>query len=63
MSGQALDLRRSAQIVRRYRTLVGVDRHAGAAVRRRYAAVQPPVKTSTALIVLPVSSHEIATRW
>jgi capsular polysaccharide biosynthesis protein len=51
MSGQALDLRRSAQIVRRYRVLGGIG----------YALLDPPMVTSSALVVLPVSTREIAT--
>lgn len=62
MSGQALDLRGSAQIVRRYRILVGAVAALGLLLGAGYAALHPPVESSNALIVLPVSSHEIATQ-
>jgi capsular polysaccharide biosynthesis protein len=62
MSGQALDLRRSARIVRQHRALVGVIAVLGLLIGAGYALFNPPVKTSTALIVLPVSSHEVATQ-
>jgi capsular polysaccharide biosynthesis protein len=62
MSGQALDLRRSAQIVRRYRILVGALAVLGLLLGAGYAALHPPVKSSNALIVLPVSNREIATQ-
>jgi capsular polysaccharide biosynthesis protein len=62
MSGQALDLRGSAQIVRRYRVLVGAVALLGLLLGVGWAVLHPPVKSSNALIVLPVSSHEIATQ-
>jgi capsular polysaccharide biosynthesis protein len=62
MSGQALDLRGSAQVVRRYRILVGAVALAGLLLGAGWAVLHPPVKSSNALIVLPVSSHEIATQ-
>jgi capsular polysaccharide biosynthesis protein len=62
MSGQALDLRRSAWIVRQHRALVGVIAALGLLIGMGYVLLNPPVKTSTALIVLPVSSHEVATQ-
>jgi capsular polysaccharide biosynthesis protein len=62
MSGQALDLRRSAQIVRRYRLLVGVVAALGLLLGIGYAMVNPPTLTSEALVVLPVSSNETATQ-
>ncbi len=62
MSGQALDLRRSAQIVRRYRILVGSLAALGLFLGIGYAMVNPPMLTSNALVVLPVSNHEVATQ-
>ncbi|HYY18468.1 MAG TPA: hypothetical protein VE864_06470 [Streptosporangiaceae bacterium] len=62
MSGQALDLRGSAQIVRRYRILVGAVALVGLLLGAGWAVLHPPVKSSNALVVLPVSSHEIATQ-
>ncbi len=62
MSGQALDLRGSAQIVRRYRILVLAVALVGLLLGAGWAVLHPPVKSSNALIVLPVSSHEIATQ-
>ncbi|HEY0717928.1 MAG TPA: hypothetical protein VGD68_09960 [Streptosporangiaceae bacterium] len=62
MSGQALDLRGSARIVRRHRVLVGAVAALGLLLGAGYAASHPPLQSSNALIVLPVSSHEIATQ-
>ena len=62
MSGQALDLKRSAQIVRRYKTLVGAAAAVGLLAGAGYAMLNPPMLSSSALVVLPVSSHEIATQ-
>jgi capsular polysaccharide biosynthesis protein len=62
MSGQALDLKRSAQIVRRYRILVGSVAALGLLLGIGYAMVHPPMLTSNALVVLPVSGHEISTQ-
>jgi capsular polysaccharide biosynthesis protein len=53
MSEQALDLRRSAQIVRRHRVLVSVVTAFGILAGSAYAALKPPMVTSTALVVLP----------
>jgi capsular polysaccharide biosynthesis protein len=62
MSGQALDLKRSAQIVRRYKVLVGVAAAVGLLAGAGYALLNPPMLSSSALVVLPVDSHEIATQ-
>ena len=61
MSGQTLDLRRSAQIVRRYRALVGIVAALGLLGGIGYALVSPPMVTSNALVVLPVSTKLIST--
>jgi capsular polysaccharide biosynthesis protein len=60
MSQQALDLRRSIQIVRRHRVfvvvVVGLAVLGGAA----YAVLKPPMVASTALIALPTSQNSQA---
>jgi capsular polysaccharide biosynthesis protein len=61
MSGQALDLRTSAQIVRRYRALVGIVAALGLFGGIGYVLINPPMLTSNALIVLPVATKAIAT--
>ena len=53
MSQQALDLRRSMQIVRRYKVLVGVVVVLGILAGGAYAVLKPPMLTSTALVALP----------
>ena len=56
MSQQALDLRRSSQIVRRHKILVGVVVALGILGGAAYAVLKPPMLTSTALIALPASA-------
>ena len=60
MSQQALDLRRSMQIVRRHKLLVGIVLAVGIAGGAAYAVYKPPMLTSTALVALqePVSSQQ-----
>lgn len=53
MSDQALDLRRSAQIVRRHKVLVTAAAAVGILGGGAYAALKPPTLTSTVLVVLP----------
>ncbi|MBV9384062.1 MAG: hypothetical protein JOY82_02715 [Streptosporangiaceae bacterium] len=53
MSQQTLDLRRSAQIVRRHKFLAGIVTALGLAAGAAYAVLSPPLLTSTALVVLP----------
>jgi capsular polysaccharide biosynthesis protein len=53
MSQQALDLRRSMQIVRRHKVLVGVVVVLGILGAAAYAVLKPPMLSSTALIALP----------
>lgn len=60
MSGQALDLRRSAQIVRRHKGLVGTMLALGFLAGGAYAALNPQMLTSTALVVLPQSAASAA---
>lgn len=55
MSQQALDLRRSFQIVRRHRILVGIVVLLGLLAGGAYAVLRPPMLTSTALVALPQS--------
>jgi capsular polysaccharide biosynthesis protein len=63
MSQQALDLRRSMQIVRRHRVFVVVVVALGILGGAAYAVLRPPMVTSTALIALPtsVNSQPVAT--
>lgn len=55
MSGQALDLRRSAQIVRRHKALVGAAAAVGLIAGAAYTVLHPPAYTSTALVALSPS--------
>ena len=60
MSQQALDLRRSMQVVRRHKLLVGIVVVLGIAGGAAYAVHKPPTLTSTALVALqePVSAQQ-----
>jgi capsular polysaccharide biosynthesis protein len=60
MSDQALDLRRSAQIVRRHKILVSVVAGLGLVAGAGYGVHKPPMLTSQALVVLPQSAQNIA---
>jgi capsular polysaccharide biosynthesis protein len=53
MSQQALDLRRSIRIIRRYRILVGGVVALGIVCGAGYTVLRPPMRTSTAVVVLP----------
>ena len=53
MNQQALDLRRSIQIVRRHKLLVGAVMVLGILAGAAYAHLNPSTMTSTALVVLP----------
>jgi capsular polysaccharide biosynthesis protein len=55
MSQQALDLRRSTQIIRRHKVLVTIVMVLGIAAGAAYAVLKPPMLSSTALIALPAS--------
>ena len=57
MSQQALDLRRSVQIVRRRKLLVGIVMALGLLVGGAYAVLYSPMVTSTALVLLPQSGQ------
>ena len=60
MSGQALNLRRLAQIVRRHKILVGVVTALGLLMGVAYSVLTPPALTSTALVVLPEAVQSAA---
>ena len=57
MNEQALDARRSAQILRRHKILVGIVVILGALCGGVYAIGNPPLLTSTALVILPQSAQ------
>jgi capsular polysaccharide biosynthesis protein len=62
MSQKALDLRRSMQIVRRHKVLVGIVVALGILGGAAYSVVKPPMLTSTALVALqPPATAETAT--
>src|SRR5215472_15725604 len=58
MSQQALDLRRSVQIVRRHKILVGIVMALGLLAGAGYAVLNPPAVTSAALVVLPQAAAQ-----
>jgi capsular polysaccharide biosynthesis protein len=58
MSQQALDLRRSVQIVRRHKILVGIAVAFGLVAGVGYAVLNPPAVTSAALVVLPQAAAQ-----
>jgi capsular polysaccharide biosynthesis protein len=60
MSEKALDLRRSVQIARRHKWLIGVVTALGLLAGGAYATLRPPLLSSTALIVLPQSAQAAA---
>jgi capsular polysaccharide biosynthesis protein len=60
MSQQGLDLRRSFNIVRRHKVLVGFIVVLGILIGDGYALLNPPMLTSTALVVLPQSVQNAA---
>src|SRR5215469_10213781 len=62
MSEQALDLRRSVQIVRRHKILVGGFVLLGILAGAGYAVVKPPMVTSEALVGLPPATKDISTQ-
>jgi capsular polysaccharide biosynthesis protein len=62
MSEQALDLRRSLQIVRRHRTIVGVVAALGLLGGIAFALLNPPMLSSSALVVLPTTVHDVPTQ-
>ncbi len=62
MSEQALDLRRSVQIVRRHKILVGVFVLLGLLAGVGYAVLKPPMVSSSVLVGLPPNTHDTATQ-
>jgi capsular polysaccharide biosynthesis protein len=63
MSEQALDTRRSWQIVRRHKIAVGIFAALGLLAGVAYAVLRPPMLTSTALVVLaPSENREVPTQ-
>jgi capsular polysaccharide biosynthesis protein len=55
MSEQALNLRRSAHVVRRHKILVGSATALGLLLGSAYSVQHPPLLTSTAVVVLPAA--------
>jgi capsular polysaccharide biosynthesis protein len=53
MSQQALNLRRVIQIVRKHRKILGIIVVLGLLAGAAYAVLKPPMKSSTALVVIP----------
>lgn len=53
MSEQALNLRRSAQVVRRHKILILIAAVVGALLGVGYSMLKPPMLTSTATVVIP----------
>jgi capsular polysaccharide biosynthesis protein len=53
VSGQALDLKRSVQIIRRHRILVGALAVAGLIAGASYTLYKPPMFSTSALVVVP----------
>ena len=62
MNQQPLNLRRSIEIVRRYRVLVGIVVALGAFGGLGYAALTPPMLTTQALVIIPAPKPGIATQ-
>ena len=62
MSEQALDLRRSMQIVRRHKILVGAFVALGMLAGAGYAVLKPPMVTSDALVGLPPTTQDTSTQ-
>ncbi len=60
MSQQALDLRRSIQIVRRHKLLAGAVVVLGVLGGAAFAVLKPPMLASTALVAFPASSQQAA---
>jgi len=57
MSEQAMDLRRSAQIMRRHKFLIGTATVLGLLAGAAYSVLHPPALTSTASVVLPQAAQ------
>jgi capsular polysaccharide biosynthesis protein len=61
MSEQALDLRRSVQIIRRHKIVVSITTVLGLSAGVAFVVLSPPVLTSSALVVLPTSAARYIT--
>lgn len=61
MSQQSLNLRSSAQIVRKYKTLIAVAAIVGLIGGAGYGSLNPPKLTGEALVVLPISALAMPT--
>ena len=57
MSQETLDLRRSMQIIRRHKLLMGIMVALGILAGGAYAVLKPSMVTSTALVLLSQSSQ------
>jgi capsular polysaccharide biosynthesis protein len=62
MSEQPLDLRRSLRMVRRHKIMVMVFAALGTLACASYTMLHPPMPVSNALVVLPPSTHNVATQ-
>jgi capsular polysaccharide biosynthesis protein len=62
MNQQPLNLRRSTEIVWRYKVLVGIVVALGALCGIGYAVLTPPMKTTQTLVIIPVPKPNIATQ-
>jgi capsular polysaccharide biosynthesis protein len=62
MNQQPLNLRRSAEIVRRYKVLVGIAVLLGALGGIGYSLTTPPLLTTEALVIVPAPKPNIATQ-
>lgn len=62
MSQQPLDLRRSLQIVRRYKAVVGAAAAVGLLTGSVFTALHPPLLASQALVLLPPVTRDIPTQ-
>ena len=61
MSEEVLNLRRAAQIVRRHLTVVGVAAACGLIAGVAFALAKPPMRTSSALVLLPPAVKGVGT--
>jgi len=62
MSEQPLDLRKSMQIIRRHWRIVGLAAVLGAVAGAGYAHVNPPPKSSAALVAFPFNIKDISSQ-
>lgn len=62
MSAQTLDIKRSVRIIRRHMRTVVVVAVLGLAAGAAYTVRNPPLRSSTALVILPPSVHDISTQ-